>query len=155
LGNEAIKVLDGEHHARPDSSYAVGRLLDLWRVHLSDDQRSGLSSDLHSYPLSLAKNEVAIIFSVDQPLEPQMENARGALEESYRNRGKPMQRRRNKARWLLYLRTLDARAEGASWAEIARALLPLRRDEAGKDAPARIQKAQQTWVAADRLRFNF
>ena len=45
LGNEAIKILDGEHYPRPDSSYSVGSLLDLWRVHLSDEQRSGLTSD--------------------------------------------------------------------------------------------------------------
>jgi hypothetical protein len=155
VGDEVIKVLDGAHYARPESSYTVGNLLARWYVALTEDQKSGLSSELHSYPLSLATNEVAIVFSLDRPLRSQIENANWALEESFKARGKPRQRRRHEAKWLLYLRTLDARAAGASWAEIARELLPRRTDDAGEDAPALVQKAHQTWIAADKLRSNF
>jgi hypothetical protein len=152
---DRLTVLDGDRYANPDSTYTVRRILARCGVDLTDEQEARLGAELHSYPLSLASNEVAIVFSLDRPLESQIENARGALERSFKARGKPMQRRRRQEKWLLYLRTLDARAAGASWAEIARELLPARTDEAGDVASARAQKAQQTWASADKLRSNF
>jgi hypothetical protein len=100
--------------------------------------------------------EVVLSFRLDQPLEPQLKEARNYLRISQRaNYGKLLQLRPLPEKWLLYLRALDARAAGASLRDIAKALLPKRIDEAGDAADAREQKARDVWEAADALRFNF
>lgn len=100
--------------------------------------------------------EVVLNFRLDRPLEPQLKEARQYLQISQRaNCGQLLQKRRQPKKWLLYLRTLDADDAGASWRDIAQALLPGREDEAGEAASASEQKARDTWEAADALRFNF
>lgn len=100
--------------------------------------------------------EVVLAFRLDQPLEPQVKEARYYLRISqHANYGRLLQRRHHPEKWLLYLRALDAREAGASWRDIAQALLPTRKDEAGEDACAREQKARDIWESAEPLRFNF
>lgn len=82
-----------------------------------------------------------------KPLEPQLEFARQALKELQAlEHGKTIQKRRHPTKWLTYLRILDGRVAGASWADLTR-ILPSRN---GTE-----QAARDTWQQADSLRFNF
>jgi hypothetical protein len=88
-----------------------------------------------------------IDFDLSKPIEPQLEAAKLTLRDAQvRHMGKPVQRRRHPAKWLGYLRILDGRAAGASWAQLADALPYTRGSE---------QAARDTWQQADALRFNF
>ena len=92
-------------------------------------------------------SEVLIAFDLDRPISEQIESAKHELAKRQRRQhGKVLQRRSHKEKWLGYLRTLDAREAGASWAEIA-ALHP-------KTAQPE-QTARDIWEAASALRFNF
>lgn len=69
--------------------------------------------------INLAKHEVAIRFDLDKPLTPQLEYAREKLRKEQKEfHSKLLQPRQNKAKWIDYLRALDGRADGATWAEI-------------------------------------
>jgi hypothetical protein len=117
---------------------------------------------LFSMPVSVCKkNEVVIVFDLDRPLLPQIEVAKKNLQriqEGYH--GKPLQKRRHPARWLGYLRVLDARDVGATWAEITHAffeegLIDRRKDPSGGYRDPDPQAARDMWQAADALRVNF
>jgi hypothetical protein len=97
--------------------------------------------------ISVGDGEIAIIFDLDKPLGPQLERLKDGLTRWQVNRhGAALQKRRHPSKWLRYLRTLDAREDGASWAEIA-ALHP--------NTLQTEQTARDIWKAADALRFNF
>jgi hypothetical protein len=97
--------------------------------------------------IDLEKNELGLIFRLDLPLGPQLETAKTQLAKAQlRTFDKPKQRRRSPTKWLEYLRTLDAREEGATWATIAR-IYPLKK---GTE-----QTARDTWNQANALCFNF
>ncbi|GAW36617.1 hypothetical protein RA2_03690 [Roseovarius sp. A-2] len=86
-------------------------------------------------------------FDLSKPLEPQLECAKQLLKEMQRTaHGKAIQKRRHPTKWLTYLRILDGREAGASWAELT-GLLPSRN---GTE-----QAARDAWQQADALRFNF
>lgn len=92
-------------------------------------------------------DELCISLNLDRPLASQLKLAeRAAKEAQVQRHGKLLQQRRHTTRWLGYLRTLDAREDGASWAEIA-ALHP--------NTAQTEQTARDIWNAADALRFSF
>lgn len=101
-----------------------------------------------SYDVLLkADNNAVFVFDLDKPLEPQIKIATTSMRFAQKHiHGKLLQKRRHPAKWLGYLRTLDAREDGATWAEIA-ALHP---NTAGTE-----QTARDIWEAADALRSNF
>jgi len=125
-------------------------------VKLTDRQSWILGSTLSAVPARMQDGECALIFDLDKPLSVQLEAAKEYLRICQTERhGKPLQTRKHPTKRLEYLRTLDAREAGASWREIAIALLPMRKDEADEQAPARETKARDIWEAANALRFNF
>ncbi|MGY6694951.1 MAG: hypothetical protein ACXIUW_02845 [Roseinatronobacter sp.] len=99
------------------------------------------------YELSLQDHEYAIKFDLNKPLRSQVDEALQILKEAQiALHGKPVQRRHHTEKWLGYLRTLDARAANATWAEIT-ALHP--------GTAQTEQTARDIWDAANGLRFNF
>jgi hypothetical protein len=69
-------------------------------------------------------DQLTIVFDLSQPLADQLEDAKTKLEKAQRSRfGKKIVRRLHPAKLLIYLRVLDAREAGASWAQIS-AILP-------------------------------
>lgn len=94
-----------------------------------------------------ADNSAIFVFDLDKPLEAQIKTATRAMRRSQKHlHGKLLQKRRHPKKWLGYLRTLDAREDGATWAEIA----TLHRNTAQTE-----QTARDIWEAAHELRFNF
>lgn len=84
---------------------------------------------------------------LSKPIEPQLETLRDWAKDLQASKlGKVLQKRRHPAKWLTYLRILDGREAGASWAELS-CLLPLK-----NRTP---QAARDTWNQADALRFKF
>ena len=103
--------------------------------------------DGNAAPITLEDNQFAVIFDIDKPVAPQIESAKRALElRQDMKHGQKLQRRRHPDKWLTYLRVLDARKEGATWAEIAEILTQTARTE---------QSARDTWNQANDLCFNF
>jgi hypothetical protein len=99
------------------------------------------------HEIDVGDGEMAVIFDLDKPLGPQLERLKKELTQRQISRhGVALQRRRHPVKWLGYLRTLDAREDGASWAEIA-ALHP--------NTAQTEQTARDIWDAANALRFNF
>lgn len=115
---------------------------------LSDEVEMKMSESLlDSMPLTdLAEDDVVVVFSLNRPLKAQLRTAETALKDAYALKNKPTQNRRHPAKWLGYLRTLDAKESGASWREIA-AIHP---HTAGTE-----QAARDVWQAAEALRSNF
>ena len=122
-----------------------------------ESMRDSLLSRLaQSCLITLNNNQVALTFQIDRPIEQQLVEAKQVLSDLQKKKKcKPIQKRRNRTKWLGFLRTLDAREAGATWREIAIALLPMRKDEAGERVHARETKARDTWKSANALRFNF
>ncbi len=91
--------------------------------------------------------QAAVIFDLSKPLGPQIDGAKPWLEWAQNEfQGKIKPRRKQEAKWLGYLRALDARSAGASWAEIA-GIFP---ETAGNP-----QTGRDKWKRADALRNNF
>ena len=95
----------------------------------------------------LEEREAGAIFDLTKPLAEQISLAKDFLERAQIEiQGRKIRKRRHPIKWLGYLRTLDAREAGASWAEIA-ALHP--------NTAQTEQTARDIWEAADALRFQF
>lgn len=93
------------------------------------------------------KDEIGFVFEIDKPLGPQLAEVKACLSHLQIKRcGKILQGRRHESKWFGYLRTLDARADGATWAQIAELHPATARTE---------QTARDIWEAANALRFNF
>lgn len=99
------------------------------------------------HEIGIGDGEMAVIFDLDKPIGPQLKQLKNELtvRQIFRH-GAALQKRRHPVKWLGYLRTLDARDDGASWAEIA----ALHSNTAQTE-----QTARDIWDAADALRFNF
>lgn len=124
-----------------------GRALEFAKVELDPMQEFLLSHWKERHGVRLARHEIAVTFDINKPLEAQLETARDMLRgQQALIHQKNLQKRRHPSKWLGYLRTLDARADGASWAEIA-GLHP--------NTAQTEQTARDIWDAADALRFNF
>lgn len=106
------------------------------------------SSEAGRSSISPRIGQTAIVFNLDRPLQEQMKTARAALKkrQNARHDGKAIQQRRHPTKWIGYLRTLDAREAGASWAEIS-VIHP--------NTAQTEQTARDIWNAAHALRFNF
>ncbi len=130
-----------------DEQSDIGQMLESAGVSLTDRQRRKLgNSFLRSYPIGLKKGQILVYFETNLPLAPQWKIAKQIIEDEYSFYGKPVQRRAHRQKWLGYLRTIDAREDGASWSEIAE----IHPATAGNE-----QTARDIWEAATALRFNF
>ena len=97
--------------------------------------------------LRVERHQMGIGFPLDHPLEKRIKRAMRMLRAAQAARlGKPAQKRWHSTKWLTYLRVLDAREAGASWAEIA-TILP---QTAGTP-----QTASDVWDQARALCFKF
>lgn len=106
----------------------------------------------------ISDHEIVFVFNIHLSVNSQIEECRkmlSYLQDQLHENKKPRKQNAEGKQRLLYLRTLDAREAGATWREIAIALLPMRKDEAGEEVHAREQKARDVWNAANKLRFNF
>lgn len=141
----------------------LGELLDFCDVKLNDEQRAMLGHALGSRPAPLEAGEMAVTFDLNKPIEPQVTHARKILRWHQGDiHGKRLQKRRHPARWLEYLRTLDAREAmpEASWQALTGALFSAglverHKDPAGGYCPPPHTAGRDKWNAADALRFNF
>lgn len=128
---------------------ALKEAFDIIHEYQTPENVSGV---IHSMPfasieVSLERNEIGLVFDLNSPLGPQINEMKGRLYEQQRKKhGRILQARRHEVKWLGYLRTLDARADGATWAQIAE----IHPATAGTE-----QTARDIWEAADALRFNF
>jgi len=139
--------IEGGRTGHAGSRGTFGELLTAVGVVLTEEQAFILEHSLACLPVPLAPHEIALTFDLNRPLEPQLAHARDILRRSQSDlHGKPLQKRRHPGKWMGYLRTLDAREDGASWAEIA-ALHP-------KTAQTE-QTARDVWGQARGLCFNF
>jgi len=102
----------------------------------------------NKFVFHLDEHQHAIRFDLNQPLREQIETARETLGARQKKlHGKLIQKRRQTDKWLGYLRGLDGREDGASYAEIA-TIFP---GTAMTAQTARDKLLRQ----ADKLRFNF
>lgn len=91
-------------------------------------------------------NEMGVIINLDRPLPQQLELIKGAAAGAQIMRhDKLLHRRHHRTKWFGYLRTLDAREAGASWAEISQIHPHTRGDE---------QSARDVWEQARALGFT-
>ncbi len=70
----------------------------------------------------LGVTQIAVIFSPNQPIEPQLVGLEDHIKKFRRVESRDL-KKRHVGKWLRYLRILDAREQGASWSECARHLL--------------------------------
>jgi hypothetical protein len=90
-----------------------------------------------------------------------MKDAMAALKSRQKTRHEKLtQQRQQPKKWLLCLRTLDAREGGKTWLEItetfyAQGLLDRRKDPSGGYCAPPPQAARDIGKAAKALRFNF
>lgn len=141
--------------------YTFGEALQTAKVQLEPLQEFILQHWKDRQGIKLAPHECAVTFDLTKPMEAQLETARDWLRAKQTALlGKPLQRRRHRGKWLAYLRTLDARAAGLSWAEITDAfyeqgLIDRRKNASGGYRAPDPQAARDMWLTADALRFNF
>jgi len=95
---------------------------------------------------------VAIVFDLAQPIKPQLQGLQSRLElEQELRHGKVVPGRRKHPRtWLRYLRVLDGRECGATFAEIAEVAVVETEDTAPTPPAAKV-----VWDAARALMFNW
>lgn len=108
-----------------------------------------------------APDQLAITVNLDRPLAEQLELVeRAAKKEQKARHGKLLQTRRHPDKWLGYLRALDAREAGKTWAEMTdtfyrQGVLERRTDPSGGYCAPPPQASRDLWEAARALRFNF
>lgn len=126
----------------------VGGKLELAGVSLTKKQEWFLGFSLFdAFPVRLEPHDVAVKFDMNEPLEPQIAEARDLLRaHQTKIHGKLLEGRRHPDKWLGYLRTLDAREAGVSWSKIA-TLHP--------ETNQTPQAASRIWKQAQALCFNF
>jgi hypothetical protein len=113
--------------------------------------------------VDLGDGELAVIFDLDKPLGPQLKRLKNELTVRQVSRhGAALQKRRHPAKWLGYLRTLDAREamQGESWREYTDTLykhgiLDRHKSPSGGYCAPPPQAGRDIWGAANDLRFNF
>lgn len=106
-----------------DDACNVEQLLKMADVALNEREEFMFSRHLGHKSADIAENEHAVIFHLEQPLEPQIERARQMLRWEQKERlGKIIQRRQRPNLWPAYLRVIDARADGATWQQISQTL---------------------------------
>lgn len=99
------------------------------------------------FEVPVCEGQAAVIFDLSKPLGPQMDGAKEWLELVQNEvQGEVKPRRKRPDKWLGYLRALDAKSAGASWADIAN-IFP-----ATAGTP---QTGRDKWQQANALRYNF
>lgn len=120
-----------------------------------------LNEFAQTFQVRLLPDEVAVKFALDEPIEPQLEEARDILRERQKTLiGKRLQKRRHTLKWNTYLRVLDAREAGAKWGEIAdffysHGFLAQYANPEGGYEPPPPQAARDLWNQARRLCYDF
>ena len=102
--------------------------------------------------VSIPDGAVGLLIDLDRPIAEQLEDYRDHLQYLQTKRhGKKLQRRQHPRLWLTYLRVLDGREAGASWAEIFETVL--KSSKKTNLNPA--QEAQDVYKRARALRDNW
>lgn len=144
--DETIENIFGDRIGAHGFRGTVGDLLDIAGIQLTDEHANIIGDVGDHFPIPIERDQVAMVFDMNKPLEPQMKRAKEILRFGYKRRRKPLQRKRHPKKWLMYVRTLDARESGASWREIS--ILH------GNTAQTE-QTSRDIFKAADALRNNF
>jgi hypothetical protein len=134
----------------PNPRFGDHRLSELYPLH---DCESDLSVVLPGFngktsrEVRVGENTYGFVFNLEKPLGPQLEAAKENLERAQIAviGEKKQRKRRHKGKYLDYLRVLDARASGCSWAEISKILI---------HSAADAQNARDVHKQAEALCFN-
>lgn len=142
--------------------------VNMFGIKKGTDQRSSrgvleVVKKLHRFKheINLAPHEVAIRFDLDKPLTPQLEQASERLrKEQKKLHSRLIEPRQNQAKWLGYVRALDGRESGATWAEITAVLyedrtIGARKSPEGGLEPPPPQAGRQRYLQGDQLRYKF
>lgn len=128
-------------------SHVIFSVFDYPGGHVKFVYGSPKLADGKPHKVFIEECEVAAMFDLTKPLGEQLSAAKRFLENvQVRTQGRKILKRRHPVKWFGYLRTLDAREAGASWAEISQIHPATGQTE---------QTARDIWDAADALRFNF
>jgi hypothetical protein len=129
-------------------NYSAMEHLEQCGLNLTENQISAIEHLNGAMLVPFHKGKTFMAFDLEQPIEPQLAIAKRYLQMQQRDQlGRNLQaRRRHPAKWLTYLRVLDAREAGASWSKIASILPRTARTD---------QTARDTWEQAQALCFNF
>jgi L-rhamnose mutarotase len=155
LGDEGtVKVFDGKERVK------LSQVIELFtsKTYYKDIV---LKAILGKCLVDLDENEICIGFDINRPLEPQLKVAAANLKRvQFERHGKRLQKRSHPKRWFGYLRALDGRESGATWAEMAelfhsQGLLGRHKNPHGGYSPPPPQVARDLWEAANTLRSNF
>lgn len=130
---------------------------------LNEEDKACLEKNFRKTSPMLCGEERAVIsFDLTRPIADLVREAKTILSNIQRMQGINVtpSKRRHPTKWLAYLRTLDAREAGASWAEItenlyAQGVLDRRKNPSGGYCAPPPQAARDMWEAANTLRFNF
>ena len=132
--------------------------LKTWGRHNIATMKSGPRQSM-----KVGDGEYAILFKLEMPLRGQLKQAEVALKAAQKERcGKLVQIRPQLAKWLGFLRALDARTtmQGASWKQYTDALyehglLDRHKSPSGGYRHPPPQAGFGMWESANALRFNF
>ena len=112
-----------------------------------------------------AKGRVAIMFDLNKPLGPQIEQAKRTFTWVQAEFDSVGERRKHSTKWPFYLRVIDARDSGETWEMIGTTLLSPDLESATKLADydrildrsgtAIAARAYQVWEQARKLMFNW
>ncbi|MBI6629737.1 hypothetical protein [Pontibaca salina] len=130
-------------------SLSTADIVRLYAKNLSEQDENDLEKHYgRTVPMPSGPERAIISFDLAMPLGGQIERAKHFLKKvQYMHMGRSIpSKRRHPVKWLGYLRTLDAREAGATWAEIS-VLHP--------NTAQTEQTARDIWEAANALRFNF
>ena len=120
-----------------------------------------LNEFAETFEVRLLPDEIAMKFALDEPIEPQLKEARHILRERQKIlMGKQLQTRRHKLKWRTYLRVLDAREANAKWGKIAdffytHGFMARYTNPEGGYEPPPPQAARDLWNQARRLCYDF
>ncbi len=113
-------------------------------------------------PKVLEQERIAVTFDIREPLQPQFDEVKEHFERYLHEHGVIIrQRRRHKDKWSLYLRVIDARADGATWEQIGETVLLPNQNEScqteydGLNSENLPQLARGIWERAQELMNNF
>lgn len=116
----------------------------------SGGRRTAYSYDPNAAHMEVAEGQLGVCFDLDRPILPQLEIAERVLRDAQEKRhGRLLDRKYNTAKWLGYLRALDARADNQSWNTIAQEVLPV--SNTTRDASA----GRRWFLQAQELCFKF
>ncbi len=144
LSQESLTKFGYRHLADPRIPNQMEWAIEVdvgYKVHIYQDSNPW-EDGTGIFGVKYTNAHLAVGFRLDQPLNDQLKQAKDTLELMQKNVfGKKLQTKRFKENWILYLRVLDARADGASLSQIAK-LLPVTLSRTAQNARDVLKQAK-------------